>query len=139
MSNLYTDTITKKFFKEVMEFMNFYDSATTRLQTTSRDHYKYYSKEFVEEQTATEIITPTTGKRIFIKAMNCSTDSSTGEAWLHYEGLPEDEPLQKGHFSKYSSLCNPMLAIKLPVDEPLLLTTTTNTDKFFISLNYIEV
>ena len=125
MSDLYINNIT--------------ETNLRRLKITQREHYLHYSKEFTSNQIATELIAPSPGKQIMIKSMSCSADATTGEAWLHYLGLSADTPLQKGYFSKYSHICNPTMAIKLPVDKPLLLTTTTNTDKFFISLNYIEV
>lgn len=95
-----------------------------------------FTEEYTTAQTATSIITPTSGHKLCIRNVHIQTDGTSGEVQLDF--LTSGKKIARLYVTKQNRDWYSLGCLSGAIDEPLSLTTTTGASKVFILINYIE-
>jgi|Wag4MinimDraft_13_1082653.scaffolds.fasta_scaffold06172_3 ethanolamine utilization cobalamin adenosyltransferase len=95
----------------------------------------HFSEEYTTAQTDTAIITPSAGNRLIITDVAIHTNATTGVVELDLDGAK----VARLYSSVNNRFAPQVKSGTGAVDQPLTLTTTTGTNKVFVSVNYIEI
>lgn len=105
---------------------------------TSRGHGKNTkTAEYIADQEAIALITPSSGKKIDVTGVFSNSSSNTGEIQLDF--LTSEIKVWRQYLDKNDHLADSDMHIEGRVDEVLTVTTTQGDKKVFVLVNYREV
>lgn len=115
-----------------------YDSKTGRTGiTVSRGHGKTtYAVELTANHAAAAEITPSTGKKLVIVSVYCTTDAASGEVKLDF--ATSGIPVFRLYATKINASNSGEMHIEGAADEALTLETTTGAQDVHLIINYRE-
>lgn len=108
----------------------------TALVVDTESYKNTFTQEYTTAQTATAIITPTSGYRLCIRSVHIATDATAGEVQIDF--TTSNIKVARQYVAKQARDWYVYGHIDGETDEPLTMTTTTGTDKVFVMITYIE-
>jgi len=95
-----------------------------------------FAAEYTSNQTNSDIITPSSGKRISVIGGITATTASSGVIEMDFP--TSNKPIWRHYASKFSEAGAWRMNIIGAIDEAVRLNTTTGTENVFILINYRE-